>query len=205
MLSGTDEVLCRCLDRATTRSRTFPGHSDQVGAARQFVREVLGGRPCTDNAVLLASESAVERFGLTPVARVVSSAAVGVDPSYMGIGPVGATHTALRRAGWELEDLETVELNEAFAAQILANERALRVEPRPRQRLRRRDRASVLAVADPRAEPLPLRRHPAGDADRRHRAADHHLGQQCLHVAGGVRLDPRVLPDPRQPPHQRNH
>lgn len=56
MLSGTDEVLCRCLDRATTRSRTFPGHSDQVGAARQFVREALGGRPCTDNAVLLASE-----------------------------------------------------------------------------------------------------------------------------------------------------
>jgi acetyl-CoA acyltransferase len=71
-------------------------------------------------AVVVASEAACRRWDLTPVARVVASAAVGVDPSLMGIGPVGATHKALARAGWELGDVDTVELNEAFAAQVLA-------------------------------------------------------------------------------------
>ncbi len=71
-------------------------------------------------AVLLASREAVERHGLEPVARVVSSAVVGVDPSIMGIGPVEATNKALRRAGWSVEDIDTVELNEAFAGQSLA-------------------------------------------------------------------------------------
>jgi len=71
-------------------------------------------------AVLLASADAVERLGLTPVARVVASAVVGVDPSIMGIGPVEATHKALARAGWSLDDVDTVELNEAFAGQSLA-------------------------------------------------------------------------------------
>jgi acetyl-CoA acetyltransferase family protein len=71
-------------------------------------------------AVLLASAAAVERHGLTPVARIVASGVVGVDPSTMGIGPVGATHQALTRAGWALSDIDTVELNEAFAAQSLA-------------------------------------------------------------------------------------
>jgi len=71
-------------------------------------------------AVLLASEAACERLNLDPVAMVVSSGQAGVDPSVMGIGPVPATRIALRRAGWHLEDLDTVELNEAFAAQVLA-------------------------------------------------------------------------------------
>jgi acetyl-CoA acyltransferase len=80
-------------------------------------------------AVLLASEAACERHGLEPVARVVASGVVGVDPSVMGIGPVGATRLALRRAGWELADVDTVELNEAFAAQCLAVFRELPVDP----------------------------------------------------------------------------
>jgi 3-oxoadipyl-CoA thiolase len=71
-------------------------------------------------AVLLASEEAVHRHGLTPVARIVSSAVAGVDPAIMGIGPVVATAKALRRAGWTLDQVDTVELNEAFAAQSLA-------------------------------------------------------------------------------------
>ncbi|HUZ56483.1 MAG TPA: ATP-binding protein [Streptosporangiaceae bacterium] len=58
MLSGTDEVLCRCAERGAAVSRTFPGHSDRVAAARQFVRESLGGQPCTADAVLLTSELA---------------------------------------------------------------------------------------------------------------------------------------------------
>lgn len=80
-------------------------------------------------AVLLASARACERHGLTPVARVVTSAVVGVDPAVMGIGPDGATRLALRRAGWELGSLDTVELNEAFAAQVLAVFRELGVDP----------------------------------------------------------------------------
>jgi acetyl-CoA acyltransferase len=71
-------------------------------------------------AVLLASEEACERHGLVPVARVVASGVVGVDPSIMGIGPVEATHRALHRAGWTLDDIDTTELNEAFAGQVLA-------------------------------------------------------------------------------------
>jgi len=71
-------------------------------------------------AVLLAAEPAVERYGLTPLARLVSSAVAGVEPHRMGIGPVPAMDKALSRAGWKLDDLETVELNEAFAAQSLA-------------------------------------------------------------------------------------
>ncbi|HUZ26177.1 MAG TPA: ATP-binding protein [Streptosporangiaceae bacterium] len=58
MLVVTDEVLCHCLDRGTARFRTFPGHSEQVSPARHFVREVLGDRPCTADAMLLTSELA---------------------------------------------------------------------------------------------------------------------------------------------------
>jgi acetyl-CoA acetyltransferase family protein len=79
-------------------------------------------------AVVVASEAACRRWDLTPVARVVASAAVGVDPSLMGIGPVGATHKALARAGWELGDVDTVELNEAFAAQVRAVLRELPID-----------------------------------------------------------------------------
>jgi 3-oxoadipyl-CoA thiolase len=80
-------------------------------------------------ALLLASEEACARHGLTPLARVVASGVVGVDPAVMGIGPVGATRLALRRAGWALDDVDTVELNEAFAAQCLAVFRELGVDP----------------------------------------------------------------------------
>ncbi|GAA4336427.1 acetyl-CoA C-acyltransferase [Flaviaesturariibacter amylovorans] len=71
-------------------------------------------------AMLLASGDAVKRYGLTPMARVVSMAVAGVDPAIMGIGPVPATQKALKRAGLSVADLDLVELNEAFAAQVLA-------------------------------------------------------------------------------------
>jgi 3-oxoadipyl-CoA thiolase len=70
-------------------------------------------------AMLLASEAAVKRFGLTPVARVVSMAVAGVDPAIMGVGPIPATQKALKRAGLSVGDLGLVELNEAFAVQAL--------------------------------------------------------------------------------------
>ncbi len=80
-------------------------------------------------AVLVASAEAVARHGLQPVARIVASGVVGVDPSIMGIGPVGATQLALRRAGWSPDRIDTVELNEAFAGQSLAVLRELPLDP----------------------------------------------------------------------------
>jgi len=71
-------------------------------------------------ALLLASEAAASKYGLTPRARVVASAAAGVLPRVMGIGPVPATGKALAKAGLRLSDLDVIELNEAFAAQALA-------------------------------------------------------------------------------------
>ena len=73
---------------------------------------------------LLASENAIKEFGLTPKARIVSSAVVGVEPRLMGIGPVKATELALKKAGLTFNDIDIIELNEAFAAQSLACIRA---------------------------------------------------------------------------------
>ncbi|MFB0838663.1 acetyl-CoA C-acyltransferase [Arthrobacter sp. E44] len=77
------------------------------------------------SAVLVASGAAVERYGLTPRARIVSSQAAGVAPEVMGVGPVPATQKALAKAGWDLAEVGAVELNEAFAAQALACMRLL--------------------------------------------------------------------------------
>jgi hypothetical protein len=83
--------------------------------------------PLSDGAAALvvASESAVRRFGLQPRARVVMSASGGVAPSTMGFGPVVATQKVLSRAGWTVEDLDAVEINEAFAVQVLSGVRRL--------------------------------------------------------------------------------
>ena len=71
-------------------------------------------------ALLIASEEGVKRFGLEPMARIVSSAAAGVEPRTMGMGPVPASRLALQRAGLTMEQMDVIELNEAFAAQSLA-------------------------------------------------------------------------------------
>ncbi|KAF1043951.1 acetyl-CoA C-acyltransferase [Xylophilus sp.] len=71
-------------------------------------------------ALILASEAAVKRFGLTPLARFVSFASKGVPPAIMGIGPIEAIPAALRNAGLKQDDIDWIELNEAFAAQSLA-------------------------------------------------------------------------------------
>lgn len=76
-------------------------------------------------AILVASEQAVGQYGLTPLARIVSSAVVGVEPRIMGIGPVGATQQALAKASLTLDQIDVIELNEAFAAQSLACTRLL--------------------------------------------------------------------------------
>lgn len=80
-------------------------------------------------ALFLATAPALDRHGLKPVARVVSMAVAGVDPSVMGIGPVPATQLALARAGLTVQDIGLVELNEAFASQSLACLQELGLDP----------------------------------------------------------------------------
>lgn len=79
-------------------------------------------------AMLLAGEEAVKKYGLKPLAKIVSMAVAGVDPSIMGIGPVPATQKALQRAELKITDLDLVELNEAFASQCIACIRDLGLE-----------------------------------------------------------------------------
>jgi len=70
--------------------------------------------------MLLAGSHTVSKYGLKPMARIVSMAVAGVDPSVMGIGPVPAVNKALKRAGLKIDDIDLIELNEAFASQSIA-------------------------------------------------------------------------------------
>ncbi|MFJ6893390.1 thiolase family protein [Streptomyces hokutonensis] len=108
---------------------------EKLGSLRTIFRDggiVTAGSssPLSDGAAALvvASGAAVRRHGLTPRARIVTSASAGVQPHLMGLGPVPATEKALARAGWGTGDLDAVELNEAFAAQALAVTRRLKLD-----------------------------------------------------------------------------
>ena len=81
------------------------------------------------SALLLASEDAVKKFQLNPIARIVARGVAGVDPAIMGVGPVPATQKALLRAGLTINDIGLMELNEAFASQSLACMHDLGVNP----------------------------------------------------------------------------
>jgi acetyl-CoA C-acetyltransferase len=85
----------------------------------------------TDGAssMLVASADAVKRHSLQPAARIVGYAQAGVDPKIMGIGPVPATRKLLEETGMSLDDLDLIELNEAFAAQVIACDRELHLDP----------------------------------------------------------------------------
>ena len=80
-------------------------------------------------ALILATETGLKAQGLTPVARIVASAAAGVHPDVMGIGPVPASEKAMERAGIGPNNLDLIEINEAFAAQVVASLRLLGVDP----------------------------------------------------------------------------
>jgi 3-oxoadipyl-CoA thiolase len=103
--------------------------------APAFVREgtVTAGTSSGINdgaaALAVASAETVRKLGLSPLARVVATAVAGVDPSCMGLGPVPATRKALARAGLGADQLDLIELNEAFAAQALACIRELALDP----------------------------------------------------------------------------
>lgn len=81
------------------------------------------------SALLVASSDAVERYGFTPRARIVTSVSAALAPEIMGLGPVPATEKALARAGLSIDDIGSVELNEAFATQSLASIRRLGLDP----------------------------------------------------------------------------
>jgi acetyl-CoA acyltransferase len=108
----------------------------QLAARPPAFREggtVTGGNssPLNDGAagLVLMSERAAARAGATPIARYAGTAAAGVHPDYMGIGPVPATTRALARAGWGTDSVELFEVNEAFAAQAVAVIDELKLDP----------------------------------------------------------------------------
>jgi len=92
---------------------------------------ITAGNACPLNdgaaAVLVMSDRRAAELGLAPVARIVSSGVSALDPEIMGLGPVEASRQALRRAGMTMDDVDLVEINEAFAAQVLPSARALEI------------------------------------------------------------------------------
>jgi acetyl-CoA acetyltransferase family protein len=121
---GTDEGIRA--DATMERLASLPPAFDQNG-----VVTAGNSSQITDGAsvLVLASPTVVETQGLEPVASVGAWVTVGVDPRRMGIGPVPAVQRLVERTGARLEDFELVELNEAFAAQVLACDRELKLDP----------------------------------------------------------------------------
>ncbi len=115
------------------RSDTTLAALAKLGPAFRKGGTVTAGNSSTLNdgaaALIVASRAAIERHGLTPIARIVAAGEGAVDPRVMGIGPVPATQKAMKRAGWSVGDLDLIELNEAFAAQSLAVIRELGLDP----------------------------------------------------------------------------
>ncbi|RZK73007.1 MAG: acetyl-CoA C-acyltransferase, partial [Rhodococcus sp. (in: high G+C Gram-positive bacteria)] len=79
-------------------------------------------------AVVVMSDTKAQQLGLTPLARIVSTGVTGLSPEIMGLGPVEASRQALRRAGLTIDDIDLVEINEAFAAQVIASARELGID-----------------------------------------------------------------------------
>ena len=94
---------------------------------------VTAGNACPLNdgaaAVIVMSYTRARDLGITPLARIVSSGVTGLDPEIMGLGPIEASRQALARAGMTIDDVDLVEINEAFAAQVLPSARALKIDP----------------------------------------------------------------------------
>src|SRR3954465_9170514 len=132
--------------------------------------------------VVVCSEERARSLGLEPLARVMSSAVAGVDPAYMGVGPVPASRKALDRAGLSIGDIDLVELNEAFASQTLASARELGI---PHEKLNGNGGAIALG-------------HPLGSSgtrlvtslvyEMRRRGARHGLATMCIGVGQGMAM-----------------
>jgi acetyl-CoA acyltransferase len=145
-------------------------------------------------ALLICTEARAKELGLTPLAKFRSWAWEGCDPERMGIGPVHSTATALDAAGCELNDMGVVELNEAFATQVLACQRAFDSDEYAKKKLGR-DKALGhldIAITNPNGGAIALG-HPVGATGARlllttaHelQAGDHELGLATLCIGGG--------------------
>ena len=114
-----------------------PGTTFEVLATLQpAFREngrVTAGNACPLNdgaaAVLVMSDTRVKELGLTPLARIVSTGVTALEPEIMGLGPIEASKQALKRAGMTIDDVDVVEINEAFAAQVIPSARGLGIDP----------------------------------------------------------------------------
>jgi 3-oxoadipyl-CoA thiolase len=131
-------------------------------------------------ALLVTSEARARELGLRPMARLISSAVAGVDPATMGLGPIPASRRALERAGLAVDDLDLVELNEAFAAQALPVMRELELDPE-----KVNVNGGAIAIG-----------HPLGASgarlvatllhEMRRRGARHGLATMCIGVGQGI-------------------
>ncbi len=94
--------------------------------------QITAGNACPLNdgaaAVVVMSDTKAKELGITPLARIVSSGVTGLNPEIMGMGPVGASRQALERAGMTMDDIDLVEINEAFAVQVLASAKHLGID-----------------------------------------------------------------------------
>ena len=94
---------------------------------------VTAGNSCPLNdgaaAVVIMSDSRAKELGITPLARIVSTGLTALAPEYMGLGPIEASRQALQRAGMSIDDVDIVELNEAFAAQVIPSARGIGIDP----------------------------------------------------------------------------
>jgi len=107
-----------------------------LAALKPVFREngtVTAGNACPLNdgaaAVVIMSDRRANELGLRPLARIVATGVSSLPPEFMGLGPIDASRQALKRAGMTIEDIDTVEINEAFAAQVIPSARALGVDP----------------------------------------------------------------------------
>src|SRR2546421_284346 len=144
VLAGGVESMTRAPVVTLQPERGFPPgepESARTTSGWRFVQPAMSDAPegmgeTTENSsqindgaacVVVASERAAERLGRGPLARVVATGGAGVDPAFMGIAPVPASQRALERASLGVDDLDMVEINEAFAAQVLPSMRLLGV------------------------------------------------------------------------------
>ena len=125
-----------------------------------------------------ATSRSAEELGLKPRARIVATAVSGADPTIMLTGPAPATRKALEKAGLTIDDIDLIEINEAFAAVVLRFVKDMDARPREGQRQRRRDRHGPPARRH--------RRHDPRHADRRARAPGKRYGLATLCIGGGM-------------------
>jgi acetyl-CoA C-acetyltransferase len=143
--------------------------------------KVTAGNACPLNdgaaALVMMSDTKAKELGITPLARVVSTAATGLSPEVMGMGPVEATKLALKRAGMSLADVDLFEINEAFAAQVLASAHELGLEM---------DKLNVNGGAVAMGHPFGMTgARIAGTLINGLRAADKSIGLETMCVGGG--------------------